>query len=96
MRNDIKPRIINGKKYTFRTKGFFEIEHDGTIYRIGDTTPGPAMKKAHAFVRKFVIMEWQRLRIPSEATVNVIADGERFCSVMGQYKNRAVHSYTLT
>ena len=95
MRADIKPRTVNGKTYTYRTKGSFAIEHNGITYNLGEMIPGSAMKKAHLFVRKFVQREWLRLRIPSETTATVIVDGEFFCSVMAQYKNSSVYSYTL-
>ena len=54
MRADIKPRTVNGKTYTYRTKGSFAIEHNGITYNLGEMIPGSAMKKAHLFVRKFV------------------------------------------
>ncbi|MCR5158640.1 MAG: hypothetical protein K6D37_05875 [Prevotella sp.] len=95
MRTDIKPRVINGKTYTTRTKAQFEIVHNGITYRLSETSLSPAMKKAHAFVRKFVAREWQRLHIPNDTTAQVMVDGQLLCSVMGQFKNRSINSFTL-
>jgi hypothetical protein len=53
------------------------------------------MKKAHLFVRKWVLKEWQRTLKNNETTAMVMADGLEYASVYGYHKNRSVQSITL-
>ena len=92
----MKQKIINGKAYTIRTKGLFQIEHNGILYSLGETTSGPALKKAHRMVRNYIINQWANTRCNVETTAIVKADGQRYCSVYGVHKNRAIQSITLS
>lgn len=78
-----------------RQKCHFQIEHNGIVYDLGEMIPGSAMKKAHQFVRKWVMKEWMRTHYPNETTVSLIADGREYSRVYGQHKNRCVQSFTL-
>lgn len=68
----------------------FHIEHNGIRYRLGVMIAGDAMKKAHLFVRKYVLREWHRTLMNMETTAVVLCDGERFASVRGYHRNRRV------
>jgi len=78
-----------------RTKCKFSIEHNGIVYNLGMMIPGSAMKKAHLFVRKWVLKEWQRTMENNETTAVVMADGKQYASVYGYHKNRSIQSVTL-
>ena len=78
-----------------RQKCHFQIEHNGIVYNLGMMILGSAMKKAHLFVRKWVLKEWQRTLKNNETTAMVMADGREYASVYGCHKNRSVQSITL-
>jgi len=86
---------MNTAKIGQRTKCKFSIEHNGIVYNLGVMIPGSAMKKAHLFVRKWVLKEWQRTLKNNETTAMVMADGLEYASVYGYHKNRSVQSITL-
>ena len=68
----------------------FQIEHNGIRYRLGVMIPGDAKKKAHQFVRKYLLREWQRIGKNIETTAVILADGKRYGSVWGIHQNRDI------
>ena len=78
-----------------RQKCKFQLEHNGIVYDLGEMNSNNAMKKAHQYVRRWVMKEWMRTHYPNETTVSVMADGREYSRVYGQHKNRYVQSFTL-
>lgn len=73
----------------------FQIQHNGITYNIGEMNSFNAMKKAHQFVRRWVMKEWMRTHKNNDTTAVLMANGLQYASVYGCHKNRAVQSVTL-
>ena len=76
-------------------KNNYQIEHNGITYALGLISPPTALKKAHAYVRKWVMKEWLRTKKNNDVTVSLLMDGKPAAEIYGSHMNRCVRSVTL-
>ena len=87
--------MTNREAFNKNKKSNYSIEHNGITYAFGMVSPPMALKKAHAYVRKWVMEEWKRTMKNNDVTISLLAEGRVVADVYGCHKNRCVQSITL-